>query len=91
MISVGIVGGTGYTGVELLRILVSHPKVEIKVVTSRSEAGNKVTSIYPSLLSNLDLTFVPPDIAILKECDCVFFAALMELQCSSCQSYWRLV
>ena len=75
MISVGIVGATGYTGVELLRLLVSHPMVEIKVVTSRSEAGNKVSSLYPSLLSNLDLIFTNPDIADLKDCDCVFFAA----------------
>ena len=75
MISVGIVGGTGYTGVELLRILVSHPNTEIKVVTSRTEAGKSVSSIYPSLLANLDLEFTEPDVAKLKQCDCVFFAA----------------
>ncbi len=75
MISVGIIGGTGYTGVELLRILVSHPNVEIKVVTSRTEAGNKVSSVYPSLLANLDLDFTEPHVAALKQCDCVFFAA----------------
>ncbi len=75
MISVGIVGGTGYTGVELLRILAMHPNVEVKVVTSRSEAGNKVSSQYPSLLSSFDLAFSKPDVAVLKECDCVFFAA----------------
>ena len=75
MISVGIVGGTGYTGVELLRILVSHPNVEIKVVTSRAEAGKKVSTVYPSLLANLELVFTQPDIADLKQCDCVFFAA----------------
>ncbi len=75
MISVGVVGGTGYTGIELLRILVSHPKVEIKVVTSRSEVGNKVSNLYPSLLPNLDLVFSAPEVAVLKDCDCVFFAA----------------
>lgn len=75
MISVGIVGGTGYTGVELLRILTMHPNVEIKVVTSRGEAGNKVSSVYPSLMAHLDLLFTQPDVAALKECDCVFFAA----------------
>ena len=75
MISVGIVGGTGYTGVELLRILAMHPNAEIKVVTSRSEAGNKVSSLYPSLLPSLDVIFTSPDVAALKECDCVFFAA----------------
>ena len=75
MISVGIVGGTGYTGVELLRILVSHPNVEITVVTSRAEAGNSVSSVYPSLLGNVDLAFTQPEVASLKQCDCVFFAA----------------
>ncbi len=75
MISVGIVGGTGYTGVELLRILALHPHVEVKVVTSRAEAGNRVSIQYPSLLSSFDLVFTNPDVAALKECDCVFFAA----------------
>lgn len=75
MISVGIVGGTGYTGVELLRILAMHPHAEIKVVTSRGEAGNKVTSVYPSLLGSINVDFTQPDVAELKDCDCVFFAA----------------
>jgi len=75
MVSVGIVGGTGYTGVELLRVLAMHPNVEVKVVTSRSEAGKKVSSLYPSLLSSFALVFTKPDIQALKECDCVFFAA----------------
>jgi N-acetyl-gamma-glutamyl-phosphate reductase len=79
MLSVGIVGGTGYTGVELLRILAAHPKIEIKVATSRSEVGKKISSVYPSLfsglLSNLDIQFCEPNLAELKKCDCVFFAA----------------
>lgn len=75
MVSVGIVGGTGYTGVELLRMLAMHPQAEVKVVTSRNEAGNKVSSLYPNLLANFDLAFSQPDVAILKQCDCVFFAA----------------
>jgi len=75
MISVGIVGGTGYTGVELLRILAAHPQVEIKVATSRSEAGKSVASIYPSLAPAIGLTFEQPQVNVLKQCDCVFFAA----------------
>ncbi len=79
MLSVGIVGGTGYTGVELLRILAAHPEVQLEIVTSRSEAGNSVSSLYPSLKSVLshgkELVFTAPDIARLKQCDCVFFAA----------------
>jgi N-acetyl-gamma-glutamyl-phosphate reductase len=75
MISVGIVGGTGYTGVELLRVLAMHPKIEVQVVTSRSEVGKKVSSIYPNLLPNFELVFTKPDLVTLKKCDCVFFAA----------------
>ncbi len=74
MIKVGIVGGTGYTGVELLRILVNHPEVELKVITSRSEAGMPVADMYPSLRGHTDLAFSVPDVADLAECDAVFFA-----------------
>ena len=75
MSSVGIVGGTGYTGVELLRILALHPDVEIKVVTSRNEEGNSLLALYPSLNPELNIKFSNPDTAELKNCDCVFFAA----------------
>ena len=47
MIKVGIVGGTGYTGVELLRLLAGHPEVELSVITSRSEAGMPVAELFP--------------------------------------------
>ncbi|MFY9179400.1 MAG: N-acetyl-gamma-glutamyl-phosphate reductase [Venatoribacter sp.] len=74
MIKVGIVGGTGYTGVELLRILVNHPEVELKVITSRSEDGMRVDDMYQSLRGHTDLTFTAPDVNKLAECDAVFFA-----------------
>lgn len=74
MIKVGIVGGTGYTGVELLRILVQHPEVEVAVVTSRSDEGERVDSVYPNLLGHIDICFSQPEIAVLAECDVVFFA-----------------
>ncbi|MBL35782.1 MAG: N-acetyl-gamma-glutamyl-phosphate reductase [Oceanospirillaceae bacterium] len=74
MIKVGIVGGTGYTGVELLRILVNHPEVELKVITSRSEEGMPVADMYPNLRGHTDLRFTVPDTATLGECDVVFFA-----------------
>ncbi len=73
-VKVGIVGGTGYTGVELLRILVNHPQVEIGVVTSRSDAGVRIDSVYPSFYGLLDLCFIDPDIQSLGKCDVVFFA-----------------
>ncbi|MCK4706441.1 MAG: N-acetyl-gamma-glutamyl-phosphate reductase, partial [Gammaproteobacteria bacterium] len=74
MISVGIVGGTGYTGVELLRLLVSHPEVDLKMVTSRSEAGKSVADMYPNLRSFTDVCFSEPDVKMLGACDLVFFA-----------------
>lgn len=74
MISIGIVGGTGYTGAELLRILAMHPQVEIKTITSRSRAGQAIASLYPSL-SGIDISFSQPEATTLKRCDCVFFAA----------------
>ncbi len=74
MIKAGIVGGTGYTGVELLRILIAHPEVEISVITSRAEAGMPVADLYASLRGHLDIAFTEPDIERLCECDVVFFA-----------------
>lgn len=74
MIRAAIVGGTGYTGVELLRILVLHPGVEVGVVTSRSDAGQRVDSLYPSLRGLCDVVFTVPDVDSLAECDVVFFA-----------------
>ena len=74
MIKVGIVGGTGYTGVELLRLLVAHPRVRLHVITSRSEAGRVVADLYPNLRGHAGLRFSEPDSAVLAECDLVFFA-----------------
>ena len=74
MIKVGIVGGTGYTGVELLRLLSQHPEVQIRAITSRKEAGMPVADMYPSLRGHVDLAFTTPDAAGLTECDVVFFA-----------------
>lgn len=74
MIKVGIVGGTGYTGVELLRLLAQHPGVEIVAITSRGDAGTSVSGMFPSLRGRVDLKFEDPAIANLKACDVVFFA-----------------
>jgi N-acetyl-gamma-glutamyl-phosphate reductase len=74
MIKVGVVGGTGYTGVELLRLLAGHPEAELVVITSRSEAGRPVSELFPNLRGSLDLAFSEPDIAQLSACDLVFFA-----------------
>jgi N-acetyl-gamma-glutamyl-phosphate reductase len=74
MIKVGIVGGTGYTGVELLRLLAQHPQVQLIAITSRAEAGTAVSSMFPSLRRRLDLKFADPANAELQSCDVVFFA-----------------
>lgn len=74
MIKVGIVGGTGYTGVELLRLLAQHPDVELKVITSRGDAGTAVSDMFPSLRGRVGLKFEDPAKADLKSCDIVFFA-----------------
>ena len=74
MIKVAIVGGTGYTGVELLRLLVAHSQVELQAITSRADAGTPVSQMFPSLRGYVDLSFVHPDEAHLEQCDLVFFA-----------------
>ncbi|HYT47622.1 MAG TPA: N-acetyl-gamma-glutamyl-phosphate reductase [Burkholderiales bacterium] len=74
MIKAGIVGGTGYTGVELLRLLVQHPQVELKVITSRKEAGTPVAAMFSSLRGRVALAFTEPDAKTLRGCDVVFFA-----------------
>jgi N-acetyl-gamma-glutamyl-phosphate reductase len=74
MIKVGIVGGTGYTGVELLRLLAAHPDVQVSAITSRGEAGTPVARLFPSLRGRIDLSFSDPASTDLSSCDCVFFA-----------------
>ena len=75
MVKIGIVGGTGYTGVELLRILASHPDADVRAITSRGEAGTRVVDMFTSLRGKYDkLVFTAPDATDLKSCDIVFFA-----------------
>ncbi|MGD2082819.1 MAG: N-acetyl-gamma-glutamyl-phosphate reductase [Chromatiales bacterium] len=74
MARIGIVGGTGYTGVELLRILATHPEAELAAITSRTEAGQAVADMFPNLRGHVDLAFSEPDVQRLAECDLVFFA-----------------
>ena len=74
MLKIGIVGGTGYTGVELLRILSQHPEVSIEAITSRKEAGMDVAQLFPSLRGRIELKFSDPAEASLDKCDVVFFA-----------------
>lgn len=73
-IKAGIVGATGYTGVELIRLLGSHPHITIETVTSRSEAGKSVADIFPSLRGVINNQYVTPELDSLSTCDVVFFA-----------------
>ena len=74
MIKAGIVGGTGYTGVELLRLLAGHPEVELQAITSRTESGMAVSELFPNLRGRVELAFSEPDLDSLSECDVVYFA-----------------
>lgn len=73
-IKVGIIGGTGYTGVELLRLLLVHPDVDVQIVTSRSAAGQAVTEMFPGLRGFTNLKFSQPSVKALQQCDLVFSA-----------------
>lgn len=76
MVKVGIIGGSGYTGSELLRILYNHPEVEITVVTSRKNEGKPISKTHPFLKGFYpeDMKFVSPDIKNLEDCDVAFTA-----------------
>src|SRR5881296_1449265 len=74
MIKVGIVGGTGYTGIELLRILARHPQSELVAITSRKEAGTPVAELFPSLRGAVAIAYSDPVKSDLAKCDVVFFA-----------------
>lgn len=73
-LKIGIVGATGYTGVELLRLLANHPQAEVVAITSRGEAGVHIADYFPSLRGVYDLRFSDPEQADLANCDVVFFA-----------------
>jgi len=74
MIKIGIVGGTGYTGVELLRLLAAHPEADVRAITSRKDAGIRVDAMFASLRGRYSLAFSDPADTDLKSCDIVFFA-----------------
>jgi len=73
-IKVGIVGGTGYTGVELLRMLTLHPQAKVTMITSRKDAGTRLDAMFPSLRGRCDLVFSDTATADLTACDVVFYA-----------------
>ena len=74
MVNIGIVGGTGYTGVELMRLLAAHPEVRVNVITSRSNAGTSVADMFPNLRGTIDIAYTEPGVDSYQDCDLVFFA-----------------
>ena len=74
MVKIGVVGGTGYTGAELLRLLAGHPHADLRAITSRSDAGKRVSDVFGNLRGSIDLEFAEPDPEALAACDLVFFA-----------------
>lgn len=71
---IGIIGGSGYTGVELLRLLSIRDDIEVVFISSRAQAGNPVCDLFPSLRGHVDLRFSDPDEVSDTACDLVFFA-----------------
>lgn len=74
MIKIAIIGGTGYTGVELLRLLAQHPEADVHAISSRAEAGRAVADLYPSLRGHYDLVFCDPSAIDYADIDLAFFA-----------------
>lgn len=74
MIKVGVVGGSGRLGVELLRLLVMHPNVRIQAVTSRTFCGQRIQDRFPIFRHHFEAQFVPPTVDQFAKCDVVFFA-----------------
>ena len=89
MIKVGVVGSTGYTGIELIRILCAHPDASIHVLTSRAEEGRLVSEIYPVFRGYVDLVFSSPAVENLLECDVVFFATPHAVSMKMVQELYR--
>ena len=73
-IKAGIIGGSGYTGIEVLRILHQHPKAEVVAICSRAFHGKKIKEIFPNLAGLTNLTFSTPNLESFNKCDVVFFA-----------------
>lgn len=75
MVRAGVLGGTGYAGIEVVRLLLRHPQVELTYVASQTYQGQKLAEVYPNLMGVCDLTCSALDIdAIAQNCDVVFTA-----------------
>ena len=87
MYKVGIIGAAGYAGAELMRIVLRHPELDLHVVTSNSDAGNAVASLYPAFQGVCDLSFSRHDDPAVLECDLVFMATPHTVAMKSAPDY----
>ena len=71
---IGLVGGSGYAGGELLRLLALHPHFTVAAISAHSNAGEEITAIHPQLQSYAGRTFTPFSAAVFEECELVFLA-----------------
>jgi len=75
MTRVGVIGATGYTGIELVRLLSRHPKVQLTALTAEKNVGQPIWKIFPSILKEVDLVCQPLEVeSLAKTCDFVFTA-----------------
>ena len=74
MIKIGIAGASGYTGLELIRLLKDHPETRLSVLTSETYQGKSIADVFPSLSGIIDINLQALDNEILKSCDVVFLA-----------------
>lgn len=89
LIKIAIIGGTGYTGVELLRLLAQHPDADVKAISSRAEAGRAVADLYPSLRGHFNLAFCDPADIDYSQIDLAFFATPHGVAQSSIEAVLR--
>ena len=70
MYKIGIIGASGFTGAELLRLCAGHPDFEVAVATGETQAGTAVADLYPSLAAHYpDLSYTPADPAAVDGCE----------------------
>ena len=86
-IKVGIIGGSGYTGIELIRIIQQHPFAEVTSITSRALQGKKISDVFPNMHGLSELVYSLPDDKALFECDIVFFATPHGVAMNSAKSF----
>ncbi len=89
MVKISIAGASGYTGLELIRLLAAHPSAELMVLTSETFQGRNVAEVFPSLRGIVDLKLRPLDDDVAKDCDVLFLALPHTAAMSKLPDYFR--